>query len=171
MSTAGNKKSFRCRLPTEEEKFLKELRAAFLGAREEGKLEVFFALLETLWEDRFPDPKCISGLQVDYVENRPGAWRARVSWALSEDARIYGAHTGLPLDNWEGWMSLEADRARRRADFFFTAERFGVYLGGHQYDVAVSLEDRVATEVSPEEFFERALGKVLAGIAASFRGD
>ncbi|KAG6808933.1 hypothetical protein H0H92_002333 [Tricholoma furcatifolium] len=167
------RKAIRLAWRSDEERFVKEVTPAFLRAVEAGKLDEYLALLQILWEDRFPDPmKVVDGVYAAYVENDLSVWQRKVSSMLLDcapSARADGDYKSPHFDDWEVWMSLDCDRSRRRSSYFSTADFCGEYLRGHQYDVVISPEERTATEVSPEEFSERVWARLLKAIPAAFR--
>lgn len=87
--------------------------------------------------------------------------------------RTVGWHTSLPpCIRWETDLTLEADRDRRVSLYsvkqntgfnslyfqrkeYLHAARYGRYLRGHQYQVAITDEDRAA-EKTPEERIQEA---------------
>ncbi|KAG6836656.1 hypothetical protein H0H93_005326 [Arthromyces matolae] len=152
-----------------EERFLKYLEPLLLSAKEDRCEEHAVELIKVLWSDRFPDSEpALRWRPNESLDSHPGWWALYFKERM-RDIGLYSMfhrrqHT--QVQDWAVKLSLEHDRDVRRKEYFAWAD-WGQYLTGHQYDVVISAETRSLTEISPEEFEQRCLDRILEAVRGS----
>ncbi|KAG6825204.1 hypothetical protein H0H92_004406 [Tricholoma furcatifolium] len=143
--------------------FLKYVAPLYRRAHSEGRAELFWELLFPVWFDRFPvilldgvddDEGGVNPDRVDFYKERQKKYlRTKMYWK----GLFHGANFREPeYANWDGLLTLQADRIRRHQVYLENAAR-GVYLYGYEYHEGVVSQAEREAELKGEALFQLQL--------------
>ncbi|RDB15830.1 hypothetical protein Hypma_003680 [Hypsizygus marmoreus] len=145
--------------------FLKYAGPRYMKASREKKIEEFFELFFPVWFDRFPitlddgldddEPGGVDKYRLEWAEGLQKKYlRQKMIWVGSIQCEGW-----YKCRDWQEELNIADDRKRRRQEYFNAAAR-GNFLKGHQYDVAVTREEKAKAAWTLDDYVDDLLENI-----------